>query len=236
MISIAATADLIGLEPERVTETLTEHFAGRGQPGYRVEQVLRWLYERLAPSFDEMTDLPQAERAALAEAFSLTAWRPSRSPAPTTARRSTSGAWRDGELIESVLIPTRSRLTLCISSQAGCAMACTFCATGWMGYQRQLTAGEIVAQYRAARAWALENGYGEISNIVFMGMGEPLMNRKAVFPTLAILNRALRRGRAPDHRLHRGDRRRGSRRWRRCRSSSGSRCRSTRPTTSCARS
>jgi 23S rRNA (adenine2503-C2)-methyltransferase len=189
MISIAATADLVGLEPERVTEALTEHFAGRGQPGYRVEQVKRWLYERLAASFEAMTDLPAAERTALDEAFSLT------SLATEKISRSSDGTakhlWRlaDGELIESVLIPTPRRLTLCISSQAGCAMACTFCATGWMGYQRQLSAGEIVAQYRGARAWALENGYGEISNIVFMGMGEPLMNRSAVFPTLAILNR-----------------------------------------------
>jgi len=92
-------------------------------------------------------------------------------------------------MIESVRSPTDDRLTLCISSQAGCAMACTFCATGWMGYQRQLGAGEIVAQYRGAQRWAAENGYGAISNLVFMGMGEPLMNRKAVFPTLSILNR-----------------------------------------------
>jgi 23S rRNA (adenine2503-C2)-methyltransferase len=189
MISIAAGTDLVGLTPEEAREALTEHFSARGQPRYRVEQVLRWLYERLAPGFDAMTDLPAAEREALAEAFSFTH--------AETAKlsRSVDGTakhlWRlaDGELIESVLIPTPKRLTLCISSQAGCAMACTFCATGWMGYQRQLSAGEIVAQYRGARAWALENDYGEISNIVFMGMGEPLMNRSAVFPTLSILNR-----------------------------------------------
>src|SRR5690606_35048789 len=96
----------------------------------------------------------------------------------------------DGELIESVLIPAGSRLTLCISSQAGCAMACTFCATGWMGYQRQLSTAEIVSQYRGAQVWALQNGYGPITNIVFMGMGEPLMNPKAVFPALLLLNQA----------------------------------------------
>jgi 23S rRNA (adenine2503-C2)-methyltransferase len=189
MISVATRPDLVGLEPERVAEALNAHFSERGQPAYRAGQVQRWLYERLTPSFAAMTDLPAAERAALEERFSLT-WLE-----PEKISRSSDGTakhlWRlaDGELIESVLIPTPKRLTLCISSQAGCAMACTFCATGWMGYQRQLTAGEIVAQYRGARAWALENGYGEISNIVFMGMGEPLMNRKAVFPTLSILNR-----------------------------------------------
>jgi 23S rRNA (adenine2503-C2)-methyltransferase len=190
MTVAALKPDLVGLLPEEAGAVLGAHFAARGQPRYRVGQVLRWLHERLALSFEEMTDLPAAERAALAESFTLAV--------PETARlsRSVDGTakhlWRlhDGELIESVLIPTPTRLTLCISSQAGCAMACTFCATGWAGYRRQLSAGEIVAQYRQARRWAQENDYGDISNIVFMGMGEPLMNPKAVFPTLAILNRA----------------------------------------------
>jgi 23S rRNA (adenine2503-C2)-methyltransferase len=189
MITMAERPDLAGLTRETAEERLGEHFRDRGQPGYRARQVVEWMFDRLAVSFEEMTDLPRAERAALAEAFELTALETAR------VSRSSDGTakhlWKlaDGELIESVLIPTSSRLTLCISSQAGCAMACTFCATGWLGYQRQLTAGEILAQYRQARLWADENGYGEITNIVFMGMGEPLMNPKAVFPTLEILNR-----------------------------------------------
>jgi 23S rRNA (adenine2503-C2)-methyltransferase len=188
MTSRDGRRDLAGLVPEEARAALAEHFAARGQPAYRAEQVASWLYDRLAFAFDEMTNLPKAEREALAAAFDLTALETAR------LSRSSDGTakhlWRlsDGELIESVLIPTATRLTLCISSQAGCAMACTFCATGWMGYQRQLTAGEIVAQYRAARAWAAENGLGEITNVVFMGMGEPLMNRKAVFPALHALN------------------------------------------------
>lgn len=190
MISVADRTDLLEVTPQAAEEALTEHFASRGQPAYRTRQVIAWLYERLALSFDAMTDLPRSEREALADAFSFTA--------PETAKlsRSNDGTskhlWRlsDGELIESVLIPARQRLTLCISSQAGCAMACTFCATGWLGYQRQLTTAEIIAQYRGAQTWALENGYGPITNIVFMGMGEPLMNAKAVFPALALLNGA----------------------------------------------
>jgi 23S rRNA (adenine2503-C2)-methyltransferase len=189
--TVAATIrpDLAGLLPDEAEAVLSAHFAGRGQPKYRAKQVVKWVYERLAGGFEEMTDLPAAERDALKEAFELTA------PAVAKLSRSVDGTakhlWRlkDGELIESVLIPTPSRLTLCISSQAGCAMACSFCATGWAGYRRQLGPGEIVAQYRGARRWARDNGYGEISNIVFMGMGEPLMNPKALFPTLAILNR-----------------------------------------------
>ena len=190
-MTVAATIkpDLAGLLPEEVEGVLGDHFAARGQARYRTGQVTKWLYERLAGSFEEMTDLPAAEREALKEAFELTA------PAVAKLSRSVDGTakhlWRlkDGELIESVLIPTPTRLTLCISSQAGCAMACSFCATGWAGYRRQLGPGEIVAQYRGARRWARDNGYGDISNIVFMGMGEPLMNPKALFPTLAILNR-----------------------------------------------
>jgi len=186
--------DLAGLLPEEAEAVLTEHFAQRGQPRYRAKQVIGWLYERLAFGFEEMSDLPKAERDALAERFDLCA------PEVAKLSRSVDGTakhlWRlsDGELIESVLIPTPTRLTLCISSQAGCAMACSFCATGWAGYRRHLTAGEIVSQFRGARAWARDNGYDEITNVVYMGMGEPLMNRKAVFPSLAILNRGYRLG------------------------------------------
>lgn len=186
---ITSLPDLVGLPPEEAEARLAGHFAARGQPRYRTAQVLGWLYTRDAEDFEAMTNLPAAERAALAEAFAFTA------PEAAKVSRSADGTakhlWRlaDGELIESVLIPAPSRLTLCISSQAGCAMACSFCATGWAGYRRQLSAGEIVAQFRGARAWARRHGYGEITNVVFMGMGEPLVNRRAVFPALAILNR-----------------------------------------------
>jgi 23S rRNA (adenine2503-C2)-methyltransferase len=182
--------DLLGMLPDEAEAALAAHFEGRGQRRFRVRQMLPWLYERDALSFDEMTDLPAAERAALADAFSLAA------PVPAHVSVSADGTvkhlWRmdDGELVESVLIPSADRLTLCISSQAGCAMACVFCATGWSGYRRQLTTGEIVAQYRGARRWAREHDLGAISNIVFMGMGEPLMNPKAVFPALSLLNHA----------------------------------------------
>jgi 23S rRNA (adenine2503-C2)-methyltransferase len=101
---------------------------------------------------------------------------------------------RDGQLVESVLIPKERRLTLCISSQAGCAMGCTFCATGWGGFDRQLTPGEIVGQYRASRRWAEGRDQGSLTNIVFMGMGEPLANRQALHPALTILNHGYRVG------------------------------------------
>jgi 23S rRNA (adenine2503-C2)-methyltransferase len=183
-------ADLLSLEPAAAEAALGDHFALRGQPSYRLRQALDWLYQRDVMDFSEMTNLPAAERVALQERFVLTA------PEVARLERSADGTvkhlWRlaDGELVESVLIPAPDRLTLCLSSQAGCAMACVFCATGWSGYRRNLTAGEIVAQFRGARRWARENGQGGITNIVYMGMGEPLMNRGAVMTSLTLLNGA----------------------------------------------
>jgi 23S rRNA (adenine2503-C2)-methyltransferase len=182
--------DLLSLPREDVEAQLSAHFAARGGRAFRVRQTLAWLYQRDAMSFDEMTDLSASSRSDLAASFALT------TPEAARVETSTDGTvkhlWRmhDGELIESVLIPSADRLTLCMSSQAGCAMACVFCATGWSGYRRQLTAGEIVSQYRGARRYAREHGLGAITNVVFMGMGEPLMNRSAVMPALTLLNHA----------------------------------------------
>ncbi|MGQ0814957.1 MAG: 23S rRNA (adenine(2503)-C(2))-methyltransferase RlmN [Gemmatimonadota bacterium] len=206
--------DLLNEIPPRVAELLSEHFTQHGVPSYRVKQALVWIYEKDARGFQEMTDLPVRVRAGLEQALDFT------NPQVVRVEQSQDGTvkhlWRlhDGELIESVLIPVtrarasapersrqeaarpdsragaKDRLTLCISSQAGCAMACTFCATGWSGYRRNLTPAEIVAQFRGARRWARENERGPITNIVYMGMGEPLMNRKAVMRSLTLLNRA----------------------------------------------
>ena len=181
-------ADLIGLTPSELEELLGRYFSDRGAPGYRSAQVRRWIFEGGAASFLDMTDLPLEERIALGERFVLEELE------VAAISRSEDGTvkhlWRldGGELVESVLIPTAGRLTLCISSQAGCALGCTFCATGWSGFARQLTPGEIVAQYRGSRRWAAGEGYPPISNVVYMGMGEPMANRKGVFPSLTILN------------------------------------------------
>jgi 23S rRNA (adenine2503-C2)-methyltransferase len=185
---MAQPPDLLGLEPEELSAILSEHFSRRGQPAFRADQVRDWILEKLAPDFGAMTNLPKGEREALGDAFTLG------EGALATVSRSKDGTvkhlWRmaDGELVESVLIPSSDRLTLCISSQAGCAMGCTFCATGLGGFRRNLTSGEIAAQYRASQRWATKEGLGRIGNVVFMGMGEPLANRKALFPALTILN------------------------------------------------
>ncbi|TVR62406.1 MAG: 23S rRNA (adenine(2503)-C(2))-methyltransferase RlmN [Gemmatimonadales bacterium] len=186
--SVDSRPHLLALIPDEMELRLREHMAARGQPAYRVGQVTEWIYRHLAVSFDEMTNLPVAEREALDRAFRIG------EPEAHTISRSTDGTvkhlWQmaDGELVESVLIPSGDRLTLCLSSQAGCAMGCTFCATGWGGFGRQLTIDEIVTQYRSSARWLRENGREPITNVVFMGMGEPLANRKAVHPALTILN------------------------------------------------
>jgi len=191
---VTTADDLLSLPPDALRSALGEHFRGRGHPPYRVGQVERWIFEALAPSFADMTDLPHVEREALADRFRLG------EAEEATVQRSADGTvkhvWRlaDGELVESVLIPTERRLTLCISSQAGCAMGCTFCATGWGGFDRNLSAGEIVAQYRASRRWADTHDMGQITNIVYMGMGEPLANREALHRSLTILNQGYHAG------------------------------------------
>lgn len=183
-------AELLELIPAEARLAVARAMERADQPSYRVDQVLDWIYERRARSFEEMTNLPLELRDELARVFSLDPLEQS------FEARSSDGTikhlWRlrDGEEIESVLIPTSDRVTLCLSSQVGCALACRFCATGDFGFRRQLTAAEIVAQLRNADRVARE-AYGRgtgIDNVVYMGMGEPLANREAVFGSLRILN------------------------------------------------
>jgi 23S rRNA (adenine2503-C2)-methyltransferase len=180
--------------PDELLREMERHFDSRGVKPFRARQVSRWIFQGDATSFEDMTDLPAREREGLAASYRL------QEPPAHTVERSSDGTakhlWRleDGELVESVLIPAGDRLTLCISSQAGCAMGCTFCSTGWGGFRRHLTAGEIVSQFRASRRWAEKNGYGSITNLVYMGMGEPLANRGPVMESLSILNHGYRFG------------------------------------------
>jgi 23S rRNA (adenine2503-C2)-methyltransferase len=156
-----------------------------GQPAYRADQLSRHFFGRLTDSADEMTDLPAHSRAALVTALLprlLTATRELTCDRGLTCKT----LWRaaDGALVESVLMRYPDRVTICVSSQAGCGMACPFCATGQAGLTRNLSTGEIVTQvFSGARGLArgeVAGGPGRISNVVFMGMGEPLANYAAV--------------------------------------------------------
>jgi 23S rRNA (adenine2503-C2)-methyltransferase len=154
------------------------------QPRYRVDQVWRGLYEQLAGP-EELTSLPRALRGSIAEAL------PSALAQATerTADRGDTVKWlwtlADGTQVETVLMHYDDRSTVCISTQAGCAMACGFCATGQAGFERHLTVGEIVEQVVRAARRAREDGR-RLSNVVFMGMGEPLANYE---PTWAAVER-----------------------------------------------
>ena len=156
-----------------------------GQPGYRADQLSRHYFGRLTDDPADMTDLPAAVRAELGGALLpslLTALRELECDGGTTRKT----LWRafDGAYVESVLMRYPDRVTMCVSSQAGCGMACPFCATGQAGLTRNLSAAEIVAQVfagaRAMAAGAVPGGPGRVSNVVFMGMGEPLANYRSV--------------------------------------------------------
>lgn len=177
--------NLLNLEPA-VAESQLRAFAEEyGERAFRGSQVMRHLWAVPAPDFDSMSDLPGAFRQLLDQHYTIPRLE------VATRQKSRDGTEKflfrlhDGEFIETVSIPEGDRLTFCISSQAGCALKCAFCATGAMGFTRNLEAFEIAGQVRELRM--IENPL-KPTNIVFMGMGEPLMNWKAVDPTLTILN------------------------------------------------
>jgi 23S rRNA (adenine2503-C2)-methyltransferase len=165
-------------------EELARLFEDLGQPAFRAAQVYGWVFHKAAASFEDMTDLPKALRAELGQALAIT--RPVLERAQASQDRTRKLLFRlaDGQAIESVLIPERDHLTLCASTQVGCAMGCRFCLTGAGGLVRNLTPGEIVGQVQAAQAQA---GPGQVRNIVFMGMGEPLANLDNLLPALRVI-------------------------------------------------
>ena len=176
---------------------LTSALARRGEPKYRVQQVQRWVYQRFASNFSEMTNLSGGLRQSLAEAYDV--WPLSLGTYGVSKDRDTLKALfqlQDGECVEAVLMLYDRRQTLCISSQVGCAMGCTFCATGLDGLTRNLTAGEIVGQVLALARMLdrreelrllLDARQSHVSNIVFMGMGEPFHNYGAVWDAVRIM-------------------------------------------------
>jgi 23S rRNA (adenine2503-C2)-methyltransferase len=177
--------NLLDLVPAEADAALRAFAAEVGQPSYRATQVLRRLWVNPAPDFAAMTDLPAEFRAQLAARFALPRLE------VVARQQSRDGTQKflfrlhDGQTIETVAIPEGNRVTLCISSQAGCALQCAFCATGAMGFQRNLRVFEIAGQVREMR---LLDPPVDVTNIVFMGMGEPMMNWGAVDPALTILN------------------------------------------------
>ncbi len=185
MIADTTMQNLLDLAPDEALAALGAFLSAEGEASYRAAQIFARLWQRPVASFEEMTELPKPLRQQLAARFSLPRL------ALQERQQSNDGTQKflfrlhDGQAIETVAIPEGNRLTLCISSQAGCALQCAFCATGAMGFQRNLTPSEIAGQVRELRL--LEDPL-LATNIVFMGMGEPLMNWPAVDRVLTLLN------------------------------------------------
>lgn len=182
--SASGKVNLLDLLPADAESALRSFAEENGEKPYRALQILQHLWKAPRPDFASMVELPQQFRDLLERNFEIPRLAISARQLSTDGTEKFLFRLHDGEHIETVAIPDGSRLTLCISSQAGCALQCSFCATGAMGFWRNLTLSEIAGQVRET---ILLTGK-KPTNIVFMGMGEPLMNWKAVSPTLTVLN------------------------------------------------
>ncbi len=160
---------------------LEQFLEGQGKERYRALQLFKWLYQQDARSFEEMTNISKALRAELERTAFISNLEPEAVEVGSDGTRKYLFRLSDGNAVESVLIPDEDHNTLCISSQAGCAMACAFCLTGTFHLTRNLTTAEIVNQIMAVRRDV------EVRNIVMMGMGEPLHNLDNVIPALQIM-------------------------------------------------
>ena len=185
---MADKIELIGLDKDEISALMTEI----GEKPFRAKQLYQWLYVQGATSFEQMTNLSKDLRAKLADKFTIT--RP-KIVAEQLSKDKTHKwllEFADGQRIETVYIPEADRGSVCISTQVGCAVGCTFCHTGSQKITRNLTAGEIVSQFMVVRdvyqEWPSTTGDNRmVSNIVVMGMGEPLHNVDNVVKALQLL-------------------------------------------------
>jgi 23S rRNA (adenine2503-C2)-methyltransferase len=184
----AKLVDVASLSLEALARFVTEQLSERS---FRAPQIYRWIHQRGVTSFDEMTDLSKALRQKLKERAEIVPLVKDLEQVSIDGTIKYRFKTRDGRYIESVYMPSEDRKTLCVSTQVGCAMACSFCMTGTLGLKRNLTPGEIVAQVHAVnrdvrQREGLET-YRPLSNLVFMGMGEPLHNFEHLKTALSIL-------------------------------------------------
>lgn len=184
---------LIRVEVYSLTKADWEgHLAQMGEPQFRAGQILEWLFRKRAERWEDMTNLPAKLRKSLGEKFPIYPLETVRESGAGDTTRKFLFRLKDGQLIETVLIPASpalygeasDRRTICISSQVGCAYGCKFCASGLDGWKRNLSAGEIVGQFLRVEALGGE----KVHNIVFMGMGEPMANYDNLLRAIEILN------------------------------------------------
>ena len=185
MTGNAEKLNLLGMS----LDELEALFVDFGEKPYRARQLLQWMYQRGVTDFDAMTDFSKSLRVKLAERAAITL------PRVDSQHESSDGTVKwlfasgSGQRVETVYIPEPARGTLCISSQVGCALDCAFCATGAQGFNRNLTAAEIIGQVWHANTVLPRRPNGEtaVTNVVFMGMGEPLANYRNIVPVLELL-------------------------------------------------
>ncbi len=181
---LAESPELTGLSHS----DLQTYFEVLGEKQYRASQVMKWIHQKLATSFSQMTDLPKTLRAKLEEEARISVPHIQAIQTAMDGTKKFLMAMHDGLHIESVLIPNEGYDTVCLSTQVGCAMGCRICRTGKLGFSRNLSAGEIVGQLNTIRR--LEPGR-HITNVVFMGMGEPLANFENTVTAVEILTHPL---------------------------------------------
>ncbi len=176
-------ANLMGYQRTALTEFMTQ----LSEPAYRTDQIFKWIHQRRVTDFDQMTDLSKDLRRRLAAAAVIENLSVASDLESSDGTRKWLLQLPDGNCVETVFIPEPSRGTLCISSQVGCSLTCSFCATGRQGFNRNLTTAEIVSQvWLAISLLQSEEAPRPLSNVVLMGMGEPLLNYAEVVPALRI--------------------------------------------------
>jgi len=183
---IVKRADLLNIK-SLTREALQQKLTSIGMKSYRADQILSWIFQRHARSFEEMTNIAKTEREVLDSTFSIPAIQVLQVECSTDGTRKVLFGLEDGHTIESVLIPDEDRLTLCISSQVGCAQGCRFCLTGSHGFIRDLRSWEITDQVLQVARMLLEENGRPVTNIVLMGMGEPLANFDEVVAALRVM-------------------------------------------------
>jgi 23S rRNA (adenine2503-C2)-methyltransferase len=165
-------------------DQLKSVFKDMGEKAFRANQVYEWIWKKSAISFDEMSNLSKPLREALDNHFKINAVKINSSQVSSDRTIKNTFSLHDTHLIEGVLIPTSERMTACVSSQVGCSLSCKFCATGYMDRKRNLNADEIYDQVVLINKQALENYKIPLTNIVYMGMGEPLLNYANVLKSI----------------------------------------------------
>lgn len=165
-------------------DKLKEHFSSLGEPAFRAKQIYEWLWEKSCTNFEEMSNLSKSLRGKLKDLFAINNLEIYQSQFSSDKTIKNTFKLFDNNIIEGVLIPASDRMTACVSSQVGCSLTCKFCATGYMDRKRNLNPDEIYDQVVLIDRQAKENYQSPLTNIVYMGMGEPLLNYANVLKSI----------------------------------------------------